>query len=78
LRFLGGVTGFVVEHPGLGAAAAPSFLASDFLALGPVGIGYALAQRHDLVEQQATGDEPVETLLTGGLAFHADVRGPMM
>ena len=57
------------EHPLFGAAAATPFLAADLLDCGALGGHVARAEGFDLVEQQAAGQEAVEALLAGGLAF---------
>ncbi len=67
--FLGGVVGFVGEHALFGAAAAPAFLAADFLDTGALGIDVTFLERFDLVEQEPAGEEAVECLLARGLAF---------
>ena len=67
--------GFVGEHALFGAAAAPAFLAADFLGAVAGGIHIALLERLDLVEQEPAGEEPVEALLARGLAFDLEPRG---
>jgi len=68
-RLLLRVTGFVGQHPILGPSASFALLPADFL-------DARLLRRHapglelfNLVQQQPPGDEPVEPLLTGGLAL---------
>ncbi len=61
--------GFIGEHSGFGAAAAAAFLASDFLGLGALGGDEAPLLHFNFIEQQSAGQEAVETLLAGGLAF---------
>jgi hypothetical protein len=61
--------GFVGEHPVFRPAAATAFLAADFLNAGALGGHVAAFQRFNLVQQQAAGDEAVESLLSGGLTF---------
>ena len=63
------MVGFVGEHPRLGAARTFPFLAADFLDAGALGGHIAAFQRFNLVEQEAAGDEAVESLLAGGLTF---------
>lgn len=67
--FLGGVMGLVGEHPLLGAAAATAFLAAYLLNAVALGGDVAVLERFNLVEQQAAGQEAVESLLAGSLAF---------
>jgi hypothetical protein len=68
---------FVGEHPVFGAAGAFAFLAADFLDAGALGVDVTFPHHFDLVEQKASGDEPVQSLLPGGLAFHLQARGTM-
>ena len=63
------MAGFVGENPFLGAAGAFSFLASDFLNAGALGVHVTFLQRFNLVEQKAAGEEAVEALLARGLTF---------
>jgi hypothetical protein len=48
---LGGVVGFVGQHPSFGAAAAAAFLAAYLLGGGAFGGDVALLEAFDLVEQ---------------------------
>jgi hypothetical protein len=66
---LGGVMGLVGEHPLFGAAAATTFLAANLLDAVALGGDEAVFEGLNLVEQQAAGQEAVEALLAGGLAF---------
>ena len=59
----------VGEHPGLGAAGAFPFLAADFFNLGALRGDETVFLFLNLVEQQAAGDETVESLLARLLAF---------
>ena len=61
--------GFVGEHPVFGAAGAFAFLAADFFDLGALRGHVAILFLLDLVEQHAAGDEAIESLLAGRLAF---------
>ena len=54
---LGGVVGFIGEHPLFGAAAATAFLAADFLDTGALGGNVASPQFLDLVEQEPAGQK---------------------
>lgn len=45
--------------------------------MSPLGGGLALAAELDFVQQQATGQDPVASLMAGLLAFHLNARGPM-
>jgi hypothetical protein len=73
----GGVVGFVGEHPLLGAAAAPAFLTPDLLDAREFSSDAAFLEPFDLVEQEPASKESVERLLTRGLAFDLQTRGPM-
>jgi 4-aminobutyrate aminotransferase/(S)-3-amino-2-methylpropionate transaminase len=75
--FLGGVPGFFVEHPGFRAATATALLAANSLALGAFGRDKSLLARFDLVAEKPAGEETVERLLPGGLAFHLKAGRPM-
>jgi len=66
---LGGVVGFIGEHPLLGAAAATAFLAANLLDAVALGGDVTFLKGFDLVEQQAASQETVESLLACGLAF---------
>ena len=61
--------GFVGEHPGFGAAGTFAFLSADLFNLGASRGDEAVLLRLNLVQQQAPGDETVESLLAGLLAF---------
>ena len=67
----------VGEHALFGAAAALAFLAADFLDAGALGIDMAFLEGFDLVEQQATCEKAIESLLARGLAFDLKTRRPM-
>jgi len=71
------VVGFIGEHALLGAAAATAFLAADLLDAGAFGGDMACAEGFNLVEQQAPGQETVEALLAGGLAFDLGAGWPV-
>jgi len=69
--------GFIGEHAGLRAAGALAFLTADALNLIALRGHVAFLFFLDLIEQQAAGDEAVESLLARLLAFHLQARGPM-
>lgn len=64
--------GFIRQHALFGASAAAALLPSYFFMFGPMHIGFAFACRLDFVEQQAPGEEAVETLLPGALRLHLE------
>ena len=64
----------VVEHALFGATRAFAFLATDLFDAGAFGIDVALLERFDLVEEESAGEEPIESLLTRGLAFNLKMR----
>ena len=64
-RLLVGVMGFVGEHPVFRPAAATAFLAANFFDLGALRGHVAAFHGFHLVQQQAAGDEAVESLLAG-------------
>ncbi|SPE55363.1 hypothetical protein SBV1_2170007 [Verrucomicrobia bacterium] len=66
----GRLMGFVGEHPLLGAAAATSLLAADFLGRGSLRDDETLLAGLELIEQQAAGEKAVEALLSSGLALN--------
>src|SRR6266516_2643957 len=66
---LRGAAGFVGEHPFLGAAAARAALAADFLEARAFRSRLAGSARFDFVEEKLPGEEPIEALLSRGLAF---------
>ena len=67
--FFCGVMRFIGEHPLLGAAAAAALLAANLLDGGTLGADEALLKGLDLVEQKATSQETVQSLLAGCLAL---------
>ena len=70
-RFLGGVLGFIIEHPGFGAPGTFTFLAPDFFNFGALGGHKAIFTFFNLVEQQSARDVAIQTLLAGFLALHS-------
>lgn len=68
-RFFVGMTGFVRQHSLLCATAPFSFPAPDFFDSLPLRSDPSGLQFLDFVQQQAPGDESIEALLAGGLAF---------
>lgn len=69
--------GFVRQHSLFGGAAAFALLAADFFPGGDVGRNATSLELLDLIEQKAPGDETVESLLAGGLAFDLKAGGSM-
>ena len=65
----GGVMSFLSKHFFFGAAAAPSFLAADLLNTRSLGLDESFFSLFDLIEQETAGQEPIESLLPGFLAF---------
>ena len=68
-----GVMGFIGEYPLLGAAAAAALLATNLLDGGTLGGDEALLKGLDLVEQKATSQETVQSLLAGCLALDPQI-----
>ena len=66
---------FVIEHALFGAAAAFAFLAPDFFNTRSLRVDVAFLERFDFIEEEAAGEEPVESLMACGLAFHLETRG---
>ena len=75
--FFIGMAGFVVEHFVPGAPGAAAFLSSDFFNFSALRGDEAVFLFLDFVEQQPAGEEAVEGLLTGGLAFDLHAGGPV-
>ena len=75
--FFFGVASFVGEHAFLCAATAAAFLTADFLDAGTLGGNVAFLFFFDLIQQEATGQKPVETLLASCLAFNLETGGAM-
>jgi len=73
--FFIGMAGFVVEHFVPGAPGAAAFLSSDFFNFSALRGDEAVFLFLDFVEQQPAGEEAVEGLLTGGLAFDLHAGG---
>jgi hypothetical protein len=68
---------FVGQHSCFGAAAAAALLAADLLVLGTLGGDVAGPLLLDLVQEEPPRQEPVEPLLTGGLALDLQPAGTM-
>lgn len=69
--------GFVGKHFFLRAAGAFALLAADALNFIAARGNKALLPFFNFVQQQAPGDEAVESLLARGLAFHLQAGGAM-
>jgi len=69
--------GFIGQHAVAGAAAALAFLAPDFFNPRPFGRDLAGFERLDFIQQQATREKAVESLLARALAFDLDPCRPV-
>jgi len=76
-RLLRGVVGLVREDACLSLAAARAFLAAELLAARPLGRRTAFAHRLEPIKQELPGQEPIQSLLPGGLTLDLELGRSM-
>src|SRR6266566_3622899 len=74
---LGRMTRFIRQHPFLCSPAAASLLTADFFDGGALGSDVALLHPFNLVQQQSSSEETVQSLLTRALALDLQAGGAM-